>query len=56
MINKIRKLITKKSIDGYIVPKNDKFFTEDSEINNLETVSNFNGSAGFAIIFKNKKD
>ena len=54
MINKIRKLIIKKNIDGYIVPKNDKFFTEYSQISNLETVSNFNGSAGFAIIFKNK--
>ena len=54
MISKIRKLIKKKNIDGYIVPKNDKFFTEYSEISNLETVSNFNGSAGFAIIFKSK--
>ena len=54
MINKIKEIINKKHLDGYIVPKNDKFFTEYSKISNLELVSNFNGSAGFAIILKNK--
>ncbi len=54
MINKIQEIIIKKNLDGYIVPKNDKFFTEYSEISNLELVSNFNGSAGFAIILKKK--
>ena len=54
MINKIKKLIKKKKLDGYIVPKNDKFFTEYSEISNLELVSNFTGSAGFAIILRKK--
>ena len=54
MINKIKKIIIKKNLDGYIVPKNDKFFTEYSKISNLELVSNFSGSAGFAIILKNK--
>ena len=54
MINKIKKLIIKKNLDGYIVPKNDKFFTEYSKISNLELVSNFSGSAGFAIILKRK--
>ena len=54
MINKIKKLIIKKNLDGYIVPKNDKFFTEYSKISNLELVSNFSGSAGFAIILRNK--
>jgi len=54
MINRIKQLIIKKNIDGYIVPKNDKFFTEYSKISNLELVSNFSGSAGFAIILKNK--
>ena len=49
MINNIKKILIKKSLDGYIVPKNDKFFTEYSKINNLQTVSNFSGSAGFAI-------
>ena len=54
MINKIKKIIIKKNLDGYIVPKNDKFFTEYSKISNLEKVSKFNGSAGFAIILRNK--
>jgi len=52
MINKIKKTILEKNLDGYIIPKNDKFFTEYSKISNLELVSNFNGSAGFAIILK----
>ncbi len=54
MINKIKNIIIKKNLDGYIVPKNDKFFTEYSKISNLELVSNFSGSAGFAIILKSK--
>ena len=54
MINKIKNIIIKKNLDGYIVPKNDKFFTEYSKISNLELISNFSGSAGFAIILKNK--
>ncbi len=54
MINKIKNIIIKKKLDGYIVPKNDKFFTEYSKISNLKLVSNFSGSAGFAIILKSK--
>tara|TARA_B100001250_G_scaffold411866_1_gene441582 strand:- start:1856 stop:3547 length:1692 start_codon:yes stop_codon:yes gene_type:complete len=54
MINKIKKLIISKNIDGYIVPKNDRYFTEYSKISNLELISNFTGSAGFAIILKKK--
>ena len=54
MINIIKKLIISKNIDGYILPKNDKYFTEYSKINYLKLVSNFSGSAGFALILKNK--
>ena len=54
MINKIKNIIIKYNLDGYIVPKNDKFFTEYSKVSNLELVANFNGSAGFAIILKKK--
>ena len=39
---------------GYIVPKNDDYFTEYSKINRLKIISNFTGSAGVAIILKNK--
>ena len=42
------------NIDGYVVPKNDDYFTEYSKINRLKIISNFSGSAGLAIILKNK--
>ena len=41
-------------IDGYIVPKNDDYFTEYSKINRLKIISNFSGSAGLAVILKKK--
>ena len=41
-------------IDGYVIPKNDEFFSEYSKNNNLKIISNFSGSAGFAIILKKK--
>ena len=53
MIKKIKKFINDNNLDGYIVPKNDNFFTEYSKTNNLVKISNFSGSAGFAIILKN---
>ncbi len=52
MINKIKNLINLNNLDGYIVPKNDEFFTEYSKINKLEIVANFSGSAGFVLILK----
>tara|TARA_B100000965_G_scaffold353741_1_gene329826 strand:+ start:28 stop:561 length:534 start_codon:yes stop_codon:yes gene_type:complete len=54
MINKIKKILYKKNLDGYLIPKNDKFFTEYTKISNLELVTNFSGSAGFAIILRKK--
>ena len=54
MIDKIKKLIIKNNIDGYLVAKNDKYFTEYSNSINLKLISNFSGSAGFALIMKNK--
>ncbi len=53
-INILRKKFKKYEIDGYVIPKNDDYFTEYSKINRLETISNFSGSAGLAIILKNK--
>ncbi len=53
MINKIKNLIISNDLDGYIIPKNDEFFTEYSKINKLEKVANFTGSAGFILIQKN---
>ncbi len=50
----LRKKFEKHKIDGYIIPKNDEYFTEYSKINRLQIISNFSGSAGLAIILKNK--
>ena len=52
-INKLRNLIKLNNIDGYIVPKNDEFFSEYAFPNRLKIISNFSGSAGLAIILKN---
>ena len=53
-INKLRNLIKLNNIDGYIVPKNDEFFSEYAFPNRLKTISNFSGSVGLAIILKDK--
>ncbi len=50
----LRKKFEKYKIDGYVVPKNDDYFTEYSKINRLKIISNFSGSAGLAIILKNR--
>ena len=54
IIKNLRRQFSKLRIDGYIIPKNDEFFSEYSKIDRLKTVSNFSGSAGFAVILKNK--
>ena len=55
MIEYINKIINEKNIDGYVIPKNDNYFTEYSNISYLQLATNFSGSAGFALILKNKK-
>ena len=58
-MNKIIKILRKKfkdyNIDGYVIPKNDEFFSEYAKKDRLKIVSNFSGSAGIAIILRNKK-
>ena len=53
-IKELRNKFNKYKIDGYIVPKNDDYFTEYSKVNRLKIISNFSGSAGLAIILKKK--
>ncbi len=53
-IKKLRQNFIKYKIDGYIVPKNDEFFSENVFFDRLKLISNFDGSAGMAIILKNK--
>ena len=54
-INILRSKFKKYRIDGYVIPKNADFFTEYSNINRLEVISNFTGSAGLVVILKKKK-
>ncbi len=51
-----KKFFERYRIDGYIVPKNDEYFNEyvPSSKDRLKFISNFSGSAGFAVILKNK--
>ena len=51
-INILRAKFKKFEIDGYIIPKNDEFFSEYAANDRLKTISNFSGSAGLAIILK----
>ena len=50
----VKRLINFYDIDGYIIPKNDEYFSEYSNPNRLKAVTGFTGSAGLAIILKNK--
>ena len=51
-IIKLKKLINLYNLDGYLIPKNDAYFSEFSSPDRLKTISNFSGSAGYAIILK----
>ena len=53
-INKLRSKFVKYGIDGYVVPKNDEFFSEYSNKDRLKFISNFTGSAGYAVILKSR--
>ena len=51
---RLKKLLGFHKLDGYIIPKNDEYFSEYIEKNkdSLQYISNFSGSYGFAIILK----
>jgi Xaa-Pro aminopeptidase len=51
-INRLKKILKIENIDGFIVPKNDEFFSEyiPDEKDRLKYISNFSGSYGFALI------
>jgi len=55
-MKKLRKFLKIYKLDGYLVPKNDEYFNEyvNQSSDRLKFISNFSGSAGFAIILKNK--
>ena len=54
VIKNLRAQFSKHNIDGYIIPKNDEFFSEHSNKDRLKEISNFSGSAGYVVILKSK--
>ncbi len=50
----LKEKFKKFEIDGYIIPKNDEYFSEYAKNDRLKKISNFSGSAGIAIILKKK--
>ncbi len=53
-IKNLRSKFNIYNIDGYAVPKNDSYFNEYSSPDRLKLISKFDGSAGLAIILRNK--
>ncbi len=53
-LDNLRKTFKELKIDAYIIPKNDEFFSEYSQNDKLKKISNFSGSAGYALISKKK--
>ena len=54
ILNKLKNLIKKYEINGYLLPKNDEFFSEHSNPDRLEKLTGFKGSAGIALVLENK--
>ena len=53
-LNILKEKLNLLNLDGYVIPKNDDFFSEYSLKDRLKIISNFSGSAGYAVILKNK--
>ena len=53
-INNLRNKFKKYNLDGYLVPKNDEYFSEfvPEHKDNLRLISKFSGSYGLALILK----
>ncbi len=53
-IKKLKKIFDKNKIDGYLVPKNDEYFSEyiPNYNDRLSFISNFDGSYGLSLILK----
>ncbi|MDC1273475.1 aminopeptidase P family protein [Pelagibacteraceae bacterium] len=48
----LRKKFKQYNIDGYIIPKNDEYFSEYARNDRLKNITGFSGSAGFAVVLK----
>ena len=55
-INQLRNILNQQNCDAYIIPKNDEYFGEyvPKSKDRLKFISGFSGSAGLALILKNK--
>ena len=53
-LKKLKNQFVEYNLDGYVIPKNDEFFSEYSNKDRLGFITNFKGSAGYAVILKNK--
>ena len=53
-LKKLKDQFVEYKLDGYVIPKNDEFFSEYSNKDRLGFITNFKGSAGYAVILKNK--
>ena len=54
-IKKLRAKFQEYNLDGYLIPKNDEFFSEyvPEHKDDLKFISGFSGSYGLALILKN---
>ena len=50
-LDRFKILLTNKKLDGYIIPKHD-LFSEELLEDRLRFISNFSGSAGWAIVVR----
>ena len=55
-IKKLKKILIREKLDGYLIPKNDEFFGEyiPEKNDRLNFISGFTGSYGFALVLRNK--
>ena len=53
-LKELKNKFYSNKIDGYVVPKNDEYFSEFAKKDKLKTITGFDGSFGLAIILKKK--
>ena len=55
-INQLKSKFKNYNLDGYLIPKNDEYFSEyvPDHKDDLKYITNFSGSYGFALILKKK--
>ena len=53
-LKELKNRLYHHKIDGYIIPKNDEYFSEFASKDKLKTITGFDGSFGRAIILKKK--